>query len=262
MQGNIKKTTDKGNKCANCHATLPQNALYCDTCGTKRGEGKFKPHRNRPSIIYGPPIRITHHCSSCGNSWQKFGMNIKPASSCPKCGASFVDYLTDRPKPKGKVVGSYFEKNEPVQKISEAEVEKLLDLREKYKEEKPHVLEGHEADNLSKFMIQNGFCEFKKHEEGKKLSNYEAERINLAKKIMNSFGYKNAMPSKLTCPKCKGLFACQIKKLEKKEGTNKEIIPQNNKILTILNNRIRATKDISLMCLQCGHIFKKPAKVK
>ena len=130
----------------------------------------------------------------------------------------------------------------------------------KYKEEKPHVLEGHEVDNLSKFMIQNGFCEFKKHEEGKKLSNYEAERINLAKKIMYSFGYKNAMPSKLTCPKCKGLFACQIKKLEKKEGTNKEIIPRNKKILTILNSRIRATKDISLMCLQCGHVFKNPKK--
>jgi rubredoxin len=189
-------------------------------------------------------------------------MKIKNSSSCPKCGASFVDYLTNRPKSKGNVVGSYFEKNEPVQKISEAEVEKLLDLREKYKEEKPHVLEGHEADNLSKFMIQNGFCEFKKHEEGKKLSNYEAERINLAKKIMKSFGYKNAMPSKLTCPKCKGIFACQIKKLEKKEGTNKEFIPRNKKILTILNSRIRATNDISLMCLQCGLVFKNPKKEK
>lgn len=262
MQGNTKKTTSNGDKCANCQASLSKNALYCDTCGTKRGEGKFKPHRNRPSIIYGPPIRITHHCSSCGNTWQKFGMNIKPASSCPKCGASFVDYLTNRPKPKGNVVGSYFEKNEPVQKISEAEVENLLDLREKYKEEKPHVLEGHEADNLSKFMTQNGFCEFKKHDERKKLSNYEAERINLAKKIMNSFGYKNAMPSKLTCPKCKGLFACQIKKLEKKEGSNKEIIPRNKKILTILNSRIRATKDISLLCLQCGLVFKNPKKEK
>ena len=262
MQGNIKKTTDKGNKCANCHAILSKNALYCDACGTKRGDGKFKPLRNRPRAIYGPPIRITHHCSSCGYIWQKSGMKIKNSSSCPKCGASFVDYLTDRPKPKGKVIGCYFEKNEPVQKISEAEVEKLLDLREKYKEDKQHVLEIHEAYNLSKFMIQNGFCEFKKHEEGKKLSNYEAERINLAKKIMNSFGLKNAMPSKLTCPKCKGLFACQIKKLEKKEGTNKEIIPRNNKILTILNNRIRATKDISLMCLQCGLVFKNPKKEK
>ena len=262
MQGNIKKTTDKGNKCANCHAILPKNALYCDACGTKRGDGKFKPQRNRPRAIYGPPIRITHHCSSCGYIWQKSGMKIKNSSRCPKCGASFVDYLTDKPKPKGKVVGCYFEKNEPIQKISEAEVEKLLDLREKYKEDKQHVLESHEADNLSKFMIQNGFCDFKKHEEGKKLSNYEAERINLAKKIMNSFGYKNAMPSKLTCPKCKGLFACQIKKLEKKEGTNKEIIPRNKKILTILNSRIRATKDISIMCLQCGLVFKKTKKEK
>lgn len=262
MQGNIKKATDKGNKCANCHAILSKNALYCDECGTKRGDGKFKPHRNRPSIIYGPPIRITHHCSSCGNTWQKYGMNIKQSSSCPKCGASFVDFLTNKPNRKGDIVGSYFEKNEPVQKISEAEVEKLLDLREKYKEDKQHVLKGHEADNLSNFMIQNGFCEFKKHEEGKKLSYYEAVRINLAKKIMNSFGYKNAMPSRLTCPKCEGHIACQIKKLEKKEGTNKEIIPRNKKILTILNSRIRASKDISLMCLQCGLVFKNPKKEK
>lgn len=262
MQGNIKKTTDKGNKCANCHATLPQNALYCDTCGTKRGEGKFKPHRNRPSIIYGPPIRITHHCSSCGYIWQKFGMKIKNSSSCPKCGASFVDYLTDRPKPKGKVVGSYFAKNEPVQKISETEVEKLLKLREKYNVDKQHILESHEADNLSKFMIQNGFCEFKKHDERKKLSNYEAERINLAKKIMNSFGYKNAMPSRLTCPKCEGHIACQIKKLQREAGSNKEIIPRNKKILAISNNRIRITNGMPLMCLQCGQVFKINTKEK
>lgn len=262
MQGNIKKTTDKGNKCANCHAILPKNALYCDTCGTKRGDGKFKPQRNRPRAIYGPPIRITHHCSSCGYIWQKSGMKIKNSSSCPKCGASFVDYLTDRPKPKGNVVGSYFEKNEPVQKISEAEVEKLLDLREKYKEDKQHVLESHEADNLSKFMIQNGFFEFKKHEEGKKLSYYEAVRINLAKKIMNSFGYKNAMPSRLTCPKCEGHFACQIKKIKRKEGTSKEIIPRNKKLLAISSSRIWLTKDKTLMCLQCGHVFKNSTKKK
>ena len=262
MQGNIKNTTDKGDKCGNCHAILPKNALYCDACGTKRGEGKFKPHRNRPSIIYGPPIRITQRCSSCGYVWQKFGMNIKKSSSCPKCGASFVDYLTDKPNRKGDVVGSYFEKNEPVQKISEAEVEKLLNLREIYNKEKKHVLEEQEIDYLSNFMIQNGFCEFKKHEEGKKLSNYEAERINLAKKIMNSFGYKNAMPSRLTCPKCKGLFACQIKKLEKKEGSNKENIPRNKKLLTISNSRIRLTQEQPLMCLQCGHVFKKSTKKK
>lgn len=262
MQGNIKKTTDKGNKCANCHATLPQNALYCDACGTKKGEGKFKPQRNKPCIIYGPPIRITHHCSSCGYIWQKFGMKIKNSSRCPKCGASFVDYLTDRPKPKGKVVGCYFEKNEPVQKISEAEVEKLLKLREKYNVDKQHVLDGRGADYLSDFMIQNGFFEFKKHEEGKKLSYYEAVRINLAKKIMNSFGYKNAMPSRLTCPKCEGHIACQIIKFKKKEGSNKEIIPRNKKILAISNSRIRITNGMPLMCLQCGQVFKINTKEK
>ena len=106
----------------------------------------------------------------------------------------------------------FVEKNEPVQKISETEVEKLLNLREKYNADKQRVLEGHDDDYLSKLMIKNDFCEFKKHEEGKKLSNYEAVRINLAKKIMNSFGYKNAMPSRLTCPKCEGHIACQIKK--------------------------------------------------
>lgn len=262
MQDNIKNTTDKGDKCGNCHAILPKNALYCETCGTKRGDGKFKPHRNRPSIIYGPPIRITHHCSSCGNTWQKYGMNIKQSSSCPKCGASFVDFLTNKPNRKGDIVGSYFAKNEPVQKISETEVEKLLKLREKYNVDKQHVLDGHGADYLSDFMIQNGFFEFKKHEEGKKLSYYEAVRINLAKKIMNSFGYKNAMPSRLKCPKCEGHIACQVKKLQREAGSNKEIIPRNKKILAISNSRIRITNGMPLMCLQCGHVFKNPTKKK
>lgn len=262
MQSNIKKKTDKGDKCANCHASFPKNALYCETCGTKKGDGKFKPHRNRPRFIYGPPIRITHHCSSCGNTWQKYGMNIKQSSSCPKCGASFVDFLTNKPNRKGDIVGSYFAKNEPVQKISETEVEKLLKLREKYNVDKQHVLDGRGADYLSDFMIQNGFLEFKKHEEGKKLSYYEAVRINLAKKIMNSFGYKNAMPSRLTCPKCEGHIACQIIKFKKKEGSNKEIIPQNKKILAISNSRIRITNGMPLMCLQCGQVFKINTKEK
>lgn len=262
MQSNIKKKTDKGDKCANCHASFPKNALYCETCGTKRGDGKFKPHRNRPSFIYGPPIRITHHCSSCGNTWQKYGMNIKQSSSCPKCGASFVDFLTNKPNRKGDIVGSYFAKNEPVQKISETEVEKLLNLREKYNADKQRALEGHDDDYLSKLMIKNDFCEFKKHEEGKKLSNYEAVRINLAKKIMNSIGIKNAMPTKQTCPKCKGLFACQIIKFKKKEGSNKEIIPRNKKILAISNSRIRITNGMPLMCLQCGQVFKINTKEK
>ena len=262
MQSNIEKKTDKGDKCANCHASFPKNALYCKTCGTKRGDGKFKPQRNRPRAIYGPPIRITHHCSSCGYIWQKSGMNIKNSSRCPKCGASFVDYLTDRPKPKGKVVGCYFAKNEPVQKISETEVEKLLNLREKYNADKQRVLEGHDDDYLSKLMIKNDFCEFKKYEEGKKLSNYEAVRINLAKKIMNSFGYKNAMPSRLTCPKCEGHIACQIKKLQREARSNKEVIPRNKKILAISNSRIRITNGMPLMCLQCGQVFKINTKEK
>ena len=189
-------------------------------------------------------------------------MKIKNSSSCPKCGASFVDFLTNKPNRKGDVVGSYFAKNEPVQKISETEVEKLLNLREIYNKDKQHVLDGRGADYLSDFMIQNGFFEFKKHEEGKKLSYYEAVRINLAKKIMNSFGYKNAMPSRLKCPKCEGHIACQIKKLQREAGSSKEIIPRNKKILAISNSRIRITNGMPLMCLQCGHVFKNPKKEK
>lgn len=244
MQGNGRESKSKGSKCANCHAELPKDALYCDACGTKKSDGKFKPRINKPRVIYGPPVRINQYCFSCGYVLQNYGIRscIRKSSKCPKCGASLKKRL------------DISEKNRLIQKISEAEVEKLLDLREYYNEfDQRRDVYG--ADYLSKFMKKNGFPEFKKSEDGESLSNYETERMNLVKMIMSTFGLKNAMPLRLVCPKCEGHFACQIKKLKRKEGSNKEIIPRNKIVLAISSSCIRVTKGETLMCLQCGNLF-------
>ena len=146
------------------------------------------------------------------------------------------------------------ENNLPIQKISEAEVENLLNLRERYN----GICQRRDvygADYLSKFMKKNGFPEFKKSEDGESLSDYETDRINLVKKIMNTFGYKNAMPLRRMCPKCEGHFACQIKTLKRRVGSDKEIIPQYKIVLAISSSCIRVTKGETLMCLQCGNLF-------
>lgn len=79
--------------------------------------------------------------------------------------------------------------------------------------------------------------------------------MNLVKMIMSTFGLKNAMPLRRVCPKCEGHFACQIKKLKRKVGSDKEIIPRNKIVLAISSRCIQVTEGKSLMCLQCGNLF-------
>ena len=37
-------STDYSGRCGNCHERLGKNDKYCRYCGTKRGEGKFRPY--------------------------------------------------------------------------------------------------------------------------------------------------------------------------------------------------------------------------
>lgn len=151
MQADGKETKNKGRKCANCHAEMPKNALYCEACGTKKSDGEFKPRRNKPRCIYGPPVRINQYCFSCGYVLPHYGMRscIRKSSKCPKCGASLKKRL------------NVSEKNEPIQKISEAEVEKLLNLRENYNGIEQRR-DAYGTDYLSKFMKKMVFLSLKK----------------------------------------------------------------------------------------------------
>ncbi|WP_407443828.1 hypothetical protein [Fibrobacter sp.] len=90
-----KKRIPKGYRdiCGNCQAELLKGALYCDLCGTKRGEGEFKPIENLIAPLYGPPSEIKQHCSSCDYSWQRIGVGIEKSSYCPKCKSPSIEVL-------------------------------------------------------------------------------------------------------------------------------------------------------------------------
>ena len=80
--------TDYEGKCGNCHKSLGNNDQYCRYCGTKRGEGEFKPYENVSYCIYGPAPRLRlHSCISCGYEWNTHSM-IASEKYCPRCGAT------------------------------------------------------------------------------------------------------------------------------------------------------------------------------
>ena len=79
-------TTDYDGRCGNCHKELPENDLYCRFCGTKRGEGEFKPYINISYPLYGPhPILRAHECKKCGHTWKSKRMDADE-KFCPECG--------------------------------------------------------------------------------------------------------------------------------------------------------------------------------
>jgi len=81
-----KLCTDYEGKCGNCHKNLGNNDQYCRYCGTKRGEGEFKPYENVSYCIYGPAPRLRlHSCKSCGYEWNTHSM-VASERYCPKCG--------------------------------------------------------------------------------------------------------------------------------------------------------------------------------
>ena len=80
-------STDYKGRCGNCHKLIGEDS-YCRYCGTKAGEGDFKPYSNIPMCIYGPPpITRYHKCVSCGYEWSTNEM-IDYQKYCPKCGSS------------------------------------------------------------------------------------------------------------------------------------------------------------------------------
>ncbi len=95
-----KKRKNKKDCCKNCNEPLPKDATICNQCGTKKGDGEFKPSRNRARFIYGPPITIVQHCSACDFKWKKYGMSIKEATRCPNCKSPSIEVLERHPPKK------------------------------------------------------------------------------------------------------------------------------------------------------------------
>jgi len=85
-------SSDYKDKCGNCHETLMDGDKYCRHCGTKRGEGQFKPYLNIMECIYGPmPVKRKHICNTCKTIWERELM-IDQEHFCPNCGGN-VDII-------------------------------------------------------------------------------------------------------------------------------------------------------------------------
>ena len=69
--------------CGNCGKLFGDGEKYCRRCGTKAGEGTFKPKKNMSiQILYGPmPVEQVHRCKNCGHVWTMYGKE-----HCPECG--------------------------------------------------------------------------------------------------------------------------------------------------------------------------------
>ena len=78
-------STDYHNRCGHCHEYIGEDR-YCRYCGTKRGQGEYKPYLDVIQCIYGPmPIERTHKCQKCGNSYT-VALMVDNENYCPLCG--------------------------------------------------------------------------------------------------------------------------------------------------------------------------------
>lgn len=83
--------TDYTDRCGNCHEYMSKEDKFCKYCGTRRGEGKFRPFENRISLLYGPPMKVKYTCQSCGHSWTyRATGNPKKSKYCPACRAKKI----------------------------------------------------------------------------------------------------------------------------------------------------------------------------
>ncbi|SEM18252.1 Zinc ribbon domain-containing protein [Butyrivibrio sp. ob235] len=90
-------TTDYENRCGNCHSVLDPEDKYCKYCGTKRGEGAFKPYRNVSYGLYGPCGTYFYKCHNCGKIFEYWTIGSSDVKNCPSCGSAVeeIDYKED-----------------------------------------------------------------------------------------------------------------------------------------------------------------------
>ncbi len=92
-------------QCGNCHAYLPKGARYCTICGTRAGEGVYKPYQEMMQCIYGPmPRERTHVCENCGYRWTTCLM-LDNQKYCPQCGGHAPAAPADRDEMPVEAVG-------------------------------------------------------------------------------------------------------------------------------------------------------------
>ncbi len=84
--------TDYTDRCGNCHAYMEKTDKYCKYCGTKRGEGRFRPFKNPLYCVYGPPIKKKYRCKKCSHKWYTAALGGGEDSLyCPQCGEKKIE---------------------------------------------------------------------------------------------------------------------------------------------------------------------------
>lgn len=102
-----KWSTDYEGRCGNCHRRIQDNDKYCRYCGTRRGEGKYKPYQTIIQCIYGPrPVKRVRKCTKCQMTWETQLM-VDNEDYCPECGApsKIVFEGADHDVPPSTIVG-------------------------------------------------------------------------------------------------------------------------------------------------------------
>ena len=76
-------------KCGNCHGDLDDDAKYCMYCGTKRGDGDFRPYSNVMSMVgvYGSPMISRYRCPKCNRVWYANSFGENRNGYCKECGS-------------------------------------------------------------------------------------------------------------------------------------------------------------------------------
>lgn len=72
--------------CGNCHKPLWKDDKYCRHCGTKRGEGDFRPFTNPVYCVYGPLMVSKFKCPKCNYEWKDSRLGGYWEQCCPNCG--------------------------------------------------------------------------------------------------------------------------------------------------------------------------------
>lgn len=86
--GVTSKRIPKGyeEKCGECREEIQNDYKYCKHCGTKVGEGTFKPYENINADVYGAPRDYELECEDCNYTEKEKTMGNIP-DYCPYCGA-------------------------------------------------------------------------------------------------------------------------------------------------------------------------------
>lgn len=81
-------------RCGNCGDYLEDDAKFCESCGTKRGDGDFEHYdfsEDMFQTLYGPPpMNYRFECKECGSQWNRVLMSAGSVKYCPGCGSNKI----------------------------------------------------------------------------------------------------------------------------------------------------------------------------